>query len=538
MALALKSKLRDSKSEKNLDRFVQLPYMSRLAEECREGGWCKWYLVVDGVPVPWDVMYGLGIVAEVGNKKYIPRELADKLRLYVFDNVGSARNPVYILKKVLDINGNVLETHSGEEAKELGEKYIKQYYALWKKALERVSPPTIVFKEPKTLVMKEYSDIIYDLKNDYLVIRLKKTPRYTVINVLGVKAKSAKPILDKIVEEVAKKHGFKEGKYGGYITYGKVSDEEIKNILDEIKQKIMEHKDELVKYLEEVEKLEYMNKKKEIEEARKKLGIYKPAEEPVTREDILRLAGITGAEEAKPEELEKTEEIPDIEEVLEEFGILGTPKLKPAVQKEERPEAGKKTEAVEVPREVGEVRVPELSEEEIKRIIMKQGLVPVKLVTFKLPTEYRGAETVYSKEGERVVEKKIFKVDPRIFRSLRREFYDVLNKIAYRTTMGWVILGNPDPKYLNKLNEIITKFNKLGSTPIRILEVYVPKEPLIEWLRENIMEEKMNIEKIKEKLATEQLKKSMLHKYQKKLNELIEYVQNLEDELKKLMREM
>ena len=166
---------------------------------------------------------------------------------------------------------------------------------------------------------------------------------------------------------------------------------------------------------------------------------------------------------------ESKDEDVDIEDILKE--LEGDVDIFEVSEKQKHKEKKEDTTAVEQ-------QLPKIpSEEELRKIFMnyvkKQGLVPTKLIVFNLPTEYLGSKTKYRKNGEGWEEIKILKIDPAKFRTLRKRFYDVLHKVAFKTLSGWVLR---DGANLDDLNEVIKELNELAdvSRRIYIIETYMP----------------------------------------------------------------
>jgi len=178
----------------------------------------------------------------------------------------------------------------------------------------------------------------------------------------------------------------------------------------------------------------------------------------------------------------------------------------------------------------------EVTKEDVYRYLESKGLVPVKLVTFDLPTEYKGARTTYEKsEDGKVIEKKTFSVDPTRYRSLRRKFYAVLERGAFKTTAGWILTSRAN---LKELNNTISELNKLAGTSrnIWIIETYMPKDYVENQLEQYIKSRELALKEIEQKLQLEKLKESQKKRLQRRLEELSEVVKALREELRRLRR--
>lgn len=201
---------------------------------------------------------------------------------------------------------------------------------------------------------------------------------------------------------------------------------------------------------------------------------------------------------------------------------------------------------VETPKkEVKEEEVKEEEEEEEKVVISKnevidylkrEGLVQVKLVTFDLPSEYKGAKTTYEKtEDGKVREVKVFSNDPTVYRTLRRKFYRILERSAFKSTAGWILRSNANVK---ELNDVIAELNKLAGTKrnIWIIETYMPKDYVVHQLEQYIKERELALQDIQNKLQLEKLKKSQKKQLEKRLEEIEDIIKSLKKELEKLKR--
>jgi len=171
-----------------------------------------------------------------------------------------------------------------------------------------------------------------------------------------------------------------------------------------------------------------------------------------------------------------------------------------------------------------------------EKILDRLNLTKIRLVTFDLPTEYKGAETRYSKEGERVAEVKVFKKDPRVFRILRVRFYEVLRRVAYPTTMGWVIYRDDDPELLKELDDIVDELNQLsgGEKRIWIIDMYVPRDYIVQQITQYITQLKHSLNDTIRKMTSEEVKAKYRRKLQQKANELQSTLNRLEALLAKL----
>ncbi|RLG93111.1 hypothetical protein DRO29_07945, partial [Candidatus Bathyarchaeota archaeon] len=90
---------------------------------------------------------------------------------------------------------------------------------------------------------------------------------------------------------------------------------------------------------------------------------------------------------------------------------------------------------------------PSVTQEKAQQV--DSNFVKLKVVTFKLPTEYLGSQTSYKKENGRVHEITVLNSDPREFRNLRKKFYRRLHKIAWESKIGWICRSDADINILS-----------------------------------------------------------------------------------------
>lgn len=504
--------------------FVRLPSKYSICGE----EWCEWVLEYDGRVVPQNILEQLGLLKRMGNKIYAYRDIVDKLRLYMIDNIGSRRHPRNVVVKVFDVKGNVLyeskDKYEDEKARELYDK-TREYYKLWNTALQSIEFHHVSIPEPSYEKYPEMYKKGFRIDMGDVSVEFEERRRYGVVKIYAPKA--LKEIIEKQLAPVLAKYGFVKGQYGGYIIRGKIGDIDRlgKELIDELKD--MSHVIEREVNRELYEK--YLVKKDIIEKARKELGlpITDPGK-PVTREAVLKAIGVLKEELKTGGKPGEEEELPSLEEALE--GWITPPKSLTAVKPGEKRE--EKEEELEEIREA----VKRVTPEDLARAMARLGYKRVRLVVFDLPTEFKGAETVYSKEAGKYVEKKIFSVDPAKYRTLRKKFYNILHRIAYRTPSGWVMFENPSKTDLDELNAVIKALNDLAGTArtVWIIETYMPRRELVEWLRTYIAQRKANLAEIKRKLEENIEKKTIAKRLRKQLNQLLEEIHRLEQELKYL----
>jgi cell division protein FtsB len=186
-------------------------------------------------------------------------------------------------------------------------------------------------------------------------------------------------------------------------------------------------------------------------------------------------------------------------------------------------------------REVEELR--EIVEKRFDEWARKQGLVKLKLVVFRLPTEYLGSKTEYQKTSDgRIIESKILSVNPSVARSLRAKFYDVLHEIAFKIYDMWALRHDADLKKLDEIMSVINEAFKsvlAGERAVTLVDVYFPRDYVINALTKYIEERRATMSEVYEKLnrVEKAREKSRLLR---ELEELKAEIEALERELKYL----
>jgi len=188
----------------------------------------------------------------------------------------------------------------------------------------------------------------------------------------------------------------------------------------------------------------------------------------------------------------------------------------------------------------------EITKEEVEKIrqkVLSERFMQMKIIVFELPTEYLGASKKYNKKKDgKFTEEIVFAIDPNRFRTLRKKFYNALNRVAWKSKGFWVLLKEPDKKQLEAFNEIMKQLNNLAKNlgwfaknrSVQIVEAYFPRYTVQQWLAQYIAEVKESAEKIREKIqqGIEDAKK--LKQAERRLNELENRIFELEKELESI----
>jgi hypothetical protein len=164
------------------------------------------------------------------------------------------------------------------------------------------------------------------------------------------------------------------------------------------------------------------------------------------------------------------------------------------------------------------------------------GYVKAKIIDFDLPTEYIGGRTTTALEevedgggGKRAVtvEKKEVRI-PQL-RTLRRKFYKVLGRMAFKASGLWVLMHDVSEDELKEFNEVMAEINSilarhgLPARTVSIVEAYLPEQ----WVKVKLAE---YIEHVVSELEA---KKAV----EEKTRDVLREIQRLEELLKRLMKE-
>jgi uncharacterized coiled-coil protein SlyX len=167
------------------------------------------------------------------------------------------------------------------------------------------------------------------------------------------------------------------------------------------------------------------------------------------------------------------------------------------------------------------------------------SFIRVKIVISILPSEYSHSKMVQERIGISISEQRILrgKITSKL-RSLRSKLNDILHAEAYRVYDLWILKHNADisriEKFINEVHGEISKLHPKIKRPIvTVVDAYVPRDVLLNGLRQYIEERKNVLEKCKNQLktTTETRKKRRLYR---SLRELQREIESLEEELKYL----
>lgn len=182
--------------------------------------------------------------------------------------------------------------------------------------------------------------------------------------------------------------------------------------------------------------------------------------------------------------------------------------------------------------DVGDVDVNEL----VMRWIKERGLIPVTLIVFDLPSEYKGAKVKLKKVEGGFEEVRVLSWKMGKFRTLRSQFYKELRKVAWRSTAGWVLRTASKPD-LGTLNSIIARLNKLAELGeeeriVEFIEVFMPRYYVVKQLQKYIAEKRASFEEFKRKAEEVKERREQYKRLMASVKELEELLKDLEEELR------
>jgi len=170
--------------------------------------------------------------------------------------------------------------------------------------------------------------------------------------------------------------------------------------------------------------------------------------------------------------------------------------------------------------------------EKIARSVISKSIIKKQVLVFDLPSEYLGSKTKTDGKKEITTFAKGIKVSK--IRTMRKLFYNLLHRVAYKSLIGWVCYENISEQLWNAVNDVMREYNKLfsnSSNTIKIVEVYIPRDFLEETVKENIRKLTLNYQELQRKIAEAQ-------EDYKKLKRLLNQSKQVEEELKKLENEL
>jgi hypothetical protein len=186
----------------------------------------------------------------------------------------------------------------------------------------------------------------------------------------------------------------------------------------------------------------------------------------------------------------------------------------------------------ELPGEAPEV---EVGGGEAVQAVTPPGYVKVKVLDFDLPTEYIGGKTMIAieevEDGEAKRSVTVEKKEVRIphLRSLRRKFYKVLERMAFKASGLWVLMHDIAEDELKELSEVMAEVNGvlarhgLPARAVNVIEAYLPER----WVKVKLAEH------IKHVMSELEAKKMI----EEKTRDVLREIERLEELLKRLMNE-
>jgi hypothetical protein len=192
--------------------------------------------------------------------------------------------------------------------------------------------------------------------------------------------------------------------------------------------------------------------------------------------------------------------------------------------------------------------LPELPPEEAEEVVVgggevapatqtattPPGYVKARIVSFDLPTEYIGGRTSTSLEedGEEkrtiLVERKEVKILQ--LRSLRRKFYKILDRMAFKASGMWILVHDVTDAELAELNNVMKEISETlarhgisMTRSVELVDAYLPEK----WVKTKLAE---YIEEVTTELEAKR-------RVEKKTREVLRELRRLEELLARLARE-
>jgi len=178
-----------------------------------------------------------------------------------------------------------------------------------------------------------------------------------------------------------------------------------------------------------------------------------------------------------------------------------------------------------------------LRREEIEKIaqnIIRKSITKKQVIVFNLPSEYIGSKT--KTDGKKEVTTFGKGINVSKIRTLRKLFYNLLHRVAYKSLIGWVSFEDVPEQLWDAVNDVIREYNNLfgfnnSNNNIKIVEVYLPSDFLEDTIKENIKKLSLDYKKLQQKIAEAE-------EDYKKVKRLINQSKQVEEELKKLENEL
>ncbi len=238
---------------------------------------------------------------------------------------------------------------------------------------------------------------------------------------------------------------------------------------------------------------------------------------------------------SEEEESVQEEDVDECVDVFAKFKGGVRPVFKDLEEEKEREKEFEEMTGIPVTKEGWEEYKEKKKEmqERIEKQTMPSNLQKVKIICFDLPSEYRGSQTSFDYKNRHAVIKFSEKVDITKVRTLRRQFYRLLNQFAWRSMVGWILMRDAD---LSKLDDVITMLNnEFGERRvIYLVEAYLPKDTVVEWLEYYIAEVKAKAEELENKMNEKADDQKALRRLKSEWKKTMELIKRLYDEMKYL----
>jgi len=417
----------------------------------------KWAVIVNDLIIPEDVLRRYGLLLESRHGWYIHSLLKPYMKLVEWAWYGTRRRGRAYISTIYNPDGSVAfkPQNFPADSEEITKKY-DETLSLWDTALK-------ILTVPQLTINKSVGSTSADIEVPGVTnVRIRWRKTYTLID------SKDNDILNIILADPRiQQLGFTKGDYGGLISKRPVKENEsadwIRSLADIVEDILAKHLHVVrTKLMAEVEA-----ERKDIEIARQKLGISKPADQPITADDVVllvaRKAGIVLPQPSRP--TQPTHEAPQTAEA-EELEIV-------EVKPEERKEL--KLELPELSLEELEVvpaaaTTPAAKAEAAAEAPRRQELVKIYLLAMRLPSKYLVQEFGIRETDQGFEEVRGFTSALRAqlasrLEGIRREAYEKLKRaFAYVDEFGtWIGVTDEAVKEARAVSEWIHR--ELESIP-------------------------------------------------------------------------
>lgn len=233
----------------------------------------------NGVIVPESVLQKFGFIT-MGRTWMVRSDVIHAIRLVAFTNVGSRRHPSWKLDGVYAVkpDGTVEPVDVSPDFKE---RYAEAF-ELWRIAMQPVEAPPSLPPEPG-IYCTSYSCRVQWGDVTVLIEERHGRAPYYLAKYWGVP-----PTVEGELVKMLASFGFQKGQYGGMITRGKLNLQEVAKAIADF---LVSRRAEMEEHVATRASAEISARIREIEEARRRLGLDVPAGKPIEGRHVEELLG-------------------------------------------------------------------------------------------------------------------------------------------------------------------------------------------------------------------------------------------------------